>query len=182
MFYFKALLRTIAWESDMTWACAHTYTHTHTFLCMGRCRSLCSLKTSNYSFDMCLNYLGPVPCFSPILNSPQGGFTGSWLDGQQNLGTWMAGNILLFVYIFYWNDRWHFFFHSTVQVVGIFIVLFCTKWSMTHPTLWLKLWQLFLCGGLKWQKVTAYYGRMFWGSPSPTHLFFEPRAELVYGV
>ena len=97
-----------------------THVHTHTFLCMGRCRSLCSLKTSNYSFGMCLNYLGPVPCFSPILNSPQGGFTGSWLDGQQNIGTWMAGNILLFVYIFYWNDRWHFFFSTVLFKLLVF--------------------------------------------------------------
>ena len=150
MFYFKALLRTIAWESDMTWACACAYTHA--FLCIGRCRSLCSLITSNYSFDMCLNYLGLVPCFSPILTSPQGGFTGSWLDGWQNLGTWKAGNILLFIFLLKWQATFFFpqycsscwYFHCPI----LYQMKHDTSHSMTEAVTVVSVW---------WPKMTEGY-------------------------
>ena len=56
------------------------------FLCMGRCKSLGSLKTF---FDMHLNHLGPVSLFSPSW-IPSGctygcGCSGWWLDGCNNL-------------------------------------------------------------------------------------------------
>ena len=142
-------------------------THTHIFLCIGRCRSLCSLITSNYSFDMCLNYLGPVPCFSPILNSPQGGFTGSWLDGRQNLGTWMAGNILLFIFLLKWQATFFFpqycsscwYFHCPI----LYQMKHDTSHCMTEAVTVVCVW---------WPKMTEGYC-LLWenllGVPLPWH-------------
>ena len=67
-----------------------------TFLHMGRCKSLGSLKSF---FDMHLTYLGPVSCFFPIPN-PLRAHSLGWLQGliawwpQHPLFTDMAGDFL----------------------------------------------------------------------------------------
>lgn len=126
------------------------------------------------------NYLGPVPCFSPILNSPQGGFTGSWLDGQQNSRYLNGRQHSLFVYIFYWNDRWHLFFHSTVQVVGIFSLSYFVPNEAWHIPLYdWSCDSCFLCVVPKMTEGYCLLWRNVLGFP-PRHLFWAQSRTCVW--
>ena len=71
---------------------------------MGRCKSLGLMELC---FDMCINYLGPVSCFSP-LRIPSGHTISVDCSGWG-----LEGHSILV----HWNGRWHSW--STASIKGV---------------------------------------------------------------